>query len=518
MRTGDFSEPRRMSGSAYWVLFAKGLKEYAGFVVFWVVMIAIGSEVERTFKDKVEIVLLLLAGYLALAAVIAFVSWYFKKYYIEGGKLIFIHGLLSKETTSIPLSKVQSMRTKQGFIYRVLEMRGVLFDTLASKSAEIELILDDRDWKALMERVEMEEEAVPSAAVSASSELPVSSELSVASGTSRFSEAAEERTSGSSLSFSNSNLIKGAFCQNHLQGMAVLFAALAAVYNTVSTVDDHAVDHIIDYVDTHAGTLSLQPSGYVVVAVALYFFVMLLWIGKVFLRYANMEVRIARGQLTFESGLIARNSSRFSYDKVCTVYVKRNFLEQWLHGSTVMLRQALNATDEKKGADVRVYGSDSAADFLNWWLGSGYGSSPEVVSARSGYGLMWHVMRLDILISLAAAVTLACFGLYVWLAVPAAWLLISLAKGLMAVRRGRITLKEDYIEIHNGRFADIRNYVKYSNVEVVRLRSTPFTPYSSRVSLTLSTNGTSFTLRSLRVEEAREIYELLLCNCAGRPS
>ena len=396
------------------------------------------------------------------------------------------------------------MRTKQGFIYRVLEMRGVLFDTLASKSAEIELILDDRDWKALMERVEVEED------VSGSSELPDSSELSGASGTSRFSEAAEERISG--------NLIKGAFCQNHLQGMAVLFAALAAVYNTVSTVDDHAVDHIIDYVDTHAGTLSLQPSGYVVVAVALYFFVMLLWIGKVFLRYANlryanMEVRIARGQLTFESGLIARNSSRFSYDKVCTVYVKRNFLEQWLHGSTVMLRQALNATDEKKGADVRVYGSDSAADFLNWWLGSGYGSSPEVVSARSGYGLMWHVMRLDILISLAAAVTLTCFGLYVWLAVPAAWLLISLAKGFMAVRRGRITLKEDYIEIHNGRFADIRNYVKYSNIEVVRLKATPFTPYSRRVSLTLSTNGTSFTLRSLQEQEAREIYERLVFFC-----
>lgn len=512
MRTGDFSEPRRMSGSAYWVLFAKGLKEYAGFVVFWVVMIAIGSEVERTFKDKVEIVLLLLAGYLALAAVIAFVSWYFKKYYIEGGKLIFIHGLLSKETTSIPLSKVQSMRTKQGFIYRVLEMRGVLFDTLASKSAEIELILDDRDWKALMERVEMEEEA--------DGEMPESEETVEATAIPEYigEETAEAAGNTVRMSFSNSNLIKGAFCQNHLQGMAVLFAALAAVYNTVSTVDDHAVDHIIDYVDTHAGTLSLQPSGYVVVAVALYFFVMLLWIGKVFLRYANMEVRIARGQLTFESGLIARNSSRFSYDKVCTVYVKRNFLEQWLHGSTVMLRQALNATDEKKGADVRVYGSESAADFLSWWLGSSYSSSPEIVSARSGYGLMWHVMRLDILISLAAAVTLACFGLYVWLAVPVAWLLISLAKGLMAVRRSRITLKEDYIEIHNGRFADIRNYVKYSNVEVVRLRSTPFTPYSSRVSLTLSTNGTSFTLRSLRVEEAREIYELLLCNCAGRPS
>ena len=181
-----------------------------------------------------------------------------------------------------------------------------------------------------------------------------------------------------------------------------------------------------------------------------------------------------------------------------------------MHGSTVMLRQALNATDDKKGADVRVYGSESAADFLNWWLGSGYGSSPDVISARSGYGLMWHVMRLDILISLAAAVTLACFGLYVWLAVPAAWLLISLAKGLMAVRRSRITLKEDYIEIHNGKFADIRNYVKYSNIEVVRLKATPFTRYTRRVSLTLSTNGTSFTIRSLQEQEAREIYERLV--------
>ena len=254
MRTGDFSEPRRMSGSAYWVLFAKGLREYASLFVILIVLKFIDADDQHTFMEKMRVVSLLSAGYLALAALTAFISWYFKKYYIEGGKLIFIHGLLSKETTSIPLSKV-----------------------------------DDRDWKALMERVEVEE------AVSGSSELSDSSELSVASGTSRFPEAAEERTSGSSLSFSNSNLIKGAFCQNHLQGMAVLFAALAAVYNTVSTVDDHAVDHIIDYVDTHAGTLSLQPSGYVVVAVALYFFVMLLWIGKVFLRYANMEVRIARG-------------------------------------------------------------------------------------------------------------------------------------------------------------------------------------------------------------------------------
>ena len=222
---------------------------------------------------------------------------------------------------------------------------------------------------------------------------------------------------------------------------------------------------------------------------------------------------MARGYLTFESGFISRRSIRFLYDKVCTVYVKRNFLERRLHGSTVILRQAVNATDEKKGADIKVYGSDSADDFLDWWLGKGYGSSAEILTARSGYGLMWHVLRIDILLSFAAAAALACFDLYGWLLLPAAWLVISVAKGSMAVRRSRITLKEDYIEIHNGKFADIRNYVKYCNVEVVRLKANPFTPYTHRVSLTLSTNGTVFTLRSLKEQDARDICERLVFPC-----
>lgn len=489
MKTSDFSVPRRMSGSALWLMIAKGLREYAGIFVILIIVKLIDTDGQHAFYDKIRTVSLLCAGYLALAALTAFIGWYFKKYYIESGKLIFIHGFFGKETTSIPLDKVQSMRTKQGFIYRVLELRGVLFDTLASKSAEIELILDDRDWKALMERVEMQEAAADVVAAAGVEEQVVR------------------------MNFSNSNLIKGAFCQNHLQGMAVLFAALSVVYNTVSSIDYHALEHIINYVDTYAGTLSLQPSDYVAVALALYFFVMLLWIGKVFLRYANMQVQMARGYLTFESGLISRGSIRFLYDKVCTVYVKRNFLERWLHGSTVILRQAVNATDEKKGADIKVYGSDSAADFLDWWLGKGYGSSAEILSARSGYGLIWHVLRIDILLSLAAAAALACFDLYMWLAVPAAWLVISIAKGGMAVRRSRITLKEDYIEIHNGKFADIRNYVKYCNVEVVRLKATPFTPYTHRVSLTLSTNGTAFTLRSLKEQDARDICERLVFPC-----
>lgn len=57
------------------------------------------------------------------------------------------------------------------------------------------------------------------------------------------------------------------------------------------------------------------------------------------------------------------------------------------------------------------------------------------------------------------------------------------------------------------------NYFKYSNMEVVRMTATPFTPFYHRVNLVISTNGSSFTVRSLKEQEAKEIYELLLYNC-----
>ena len=519
MKAGDFSKPRRMSRSAYVVLLAKALRQYASLFFILIIIKVFDSDDQHSFMRTVGLISVMAAGYLLLAAVTAFVSYYFRKYYIEDGKLVFMHGLFNKETTSIPLDRVQSLRTRQGFVYRLLEMRGVLFDTLASKTEEIELILDDRDWKALLNRVEMQEGTAKEERPWGDAHETGTAGVAGAAGTAvRIMKMdGEDVAAGQAvrMSFSNLNLIKGAFCQNHLQGMAVLFAAFAAVYNAVTTVDDRAVDHVIDYVGAHAGSLSFPPSAYLAVAVILYLVIMLMWIGKVFLRYSNMDVRMARGQLTFESGLIARNSSRFQHDKVCTVYVKQNFLEKWLHGSTIMLRQALNATDEKRGADVRIYGSDSAAVFLEWWLGKDYASSPEVVSARSGYGLMSHVVWRDLLLSLVAAVVLICFGLYAWLAVPAAWLLISLVKGLCAVRRSSIVLKEGYVVINNGKFADIRNYIKYGNIEVVRLVSTPFTRYSRRVRLSVSTNGTSFSVRSLREQEAREIYEMLLGRCVG---
>lgn len=496
MKINDFSIPRRMSKSAFVIFFVKALRSYASLILILFAVRIFDSSDETSVMEYIIMLLSYLAGFIAISLITAFLSFYFKKYYVEDGNLIFIHGVIQHERTSIPLNKIQSLRTKSGLIYRMLDMKGVSFDTLASRTEEIELILDDDDWDALLSRVETQEN--------------MQEEVQETEATEQVATANNKTVK---LKVSNLNLIKGALCQNHLKGMAVLFGVLATLYNQITSVNDKAANYFIDYVETHADSSAFSVTAVLTVIVILYLVILILWLGKVFLQYFNMDIRMGEKQLFFESGLITRNSSRFSFDKVCTLYVKRNIIENWLGCCTIMVRQALNATDEKKGADVKIYGSSHDGNFLSWWLGKDYTSSPTVISARSGYGLLGYTMRFDILISLALAIVLCYYGQYIWLFAPLAYMLVSLAKGLLAVRRSHITLKEDYMEISNGKFAEIYNYVKYEDIEVVRMVSTPFTPYYHRVKLVISTNGTSFTIWSLKEQEAKEIYELLLFNC-----
>ena len=51
MRVSDFSVPRRMSGSAYWVLMAKELREFAGLFVLLVIVNITGDK--HTFSGKI---------------------------------------------------------------------------------------------------------------------------------------------------------------------------------------------------------------------------------------------------------------------------------------------------------------------------------------------------------------------------------------------------------------------------------------------------------------------------------
>ncbi|MDE5868596.1 MAG: PH domain-containing protein, partial [Muribaculaceae bacterium] len=423
----------------------------------------------------------------AAALISAAFSYFTKKFYIKGGNLVFIHGIFNRETTSVPLDKIHSLRTKKGIWYRLLDMRGIVFDTLASRDAEIELILDEYDWKRLLKVIEKEEKPQPFS----STEPP-------------------EYNPTQTVRFHTKDLLLAALCQNHLKGMAVLGSFFALIFNNLSELSEDTTDNLANFLDSYKETLIYSPLKLIIFLSVIYIIILILWLGRVLLRYYDMTMSHDKKLLTFTYGMFTRASCRFYYDKVCTIRIKRNFLEKRFGFSTIMLRQALNASAKKEDDNMKLYCREYSSFFLHWWLGADYADSPDLISGRSGKGLFFRSIFLPAVISVATSAVLVNFQLYIWLLVPCLYLIYSLIRSRYVMNNSCISLRDSYFTIHNGAFAKTENYIKYQNIEVVKILRTPMTPGFHRVAIAISTSGTTFYVRSLPEEQAKLIYEILL--------
>ncbi|MDE7412794.1 MAG: PH domain-containing protein [Muribaculaceae bacterium] len=434
------------------------------------------------------IILLCIGGCMVLSAIEAFLSYFSKKFYINKGNLIFIHGIINRENTIVPLDRIHSLRTKMGVFYRLLDMRGIIFDTLATKQEEIELILDEHDWQQLLSLIEKEENILRP---STPNDPP-------------------EYDPTSTVHYPTKNLLLAALCQNHLKGMAALGSFFGIVFGNLSDLDENTTNSIANHLEDFFDGIIASPPKIILFLAIIYIVILLLWIGRILLKYYDMTMSHSKKILTFTYGLITRATNRFLHDKICTIRIKRNILEKKFGFSTIMLKQAVNVSAEKGKDVLNLYGFDNSSFFLKWWLGDDFGKFPHLITAKSGRGVFFHSILLPSLIAIAAAIIMAHFQMYIWIIIPLIYLLFSFVSGIYKMRRSRISLYSSYFIIHNGSLAEIENFVKYSSIEVVRIRRTPFTRWFHRVSLVISTPGTTFLVRSIKEEEAKQIYELLL--------
>lgn len=496
----DFTTPRRMSPAAFIVIWMQSFQQLLTAIVIFIGMILFDDE--EIFSQRIITTLAILGGALVLSAAVAFTKYYFRKYHIEGDSLIYTHGLAFKNTTSVPLERIHNLRTKSGIFYRVVDMRGVSFDTLATDKQEVELILNESEWQALMQQVRLGE---------------------VCSDAGDHTIAPPPAFRQETLHVSNLNIIKGALCQNHLKGFAILGAVAAYVFDKIMDVDSEAADHIIDYIDTHAADVSMTIGQGLVVAIIVYLFVMLLWTGRAAIRYYGMTINIADNKLTFESGLFSRYTSRLARDKATVLSIKQNPLESLAHCETIAIRQAENVTDEKKRGDITIYGSDLGNRLLDWWLGNedediapfqnrSSAKDSIIMTAHAGKGLFVRRYIPHLILATAATLVLIfCADIMIpSIVIGSLYSALMAVRAVMAWRHSSIELMDECVLVNRGNIARIREYMRYADIESVRIRRTPLTRFTGRVSLQLATNSGTVTVYSLTLADALTLRHRLV--------
>lgn len=498
-----------MGASAFMIMFLKNGRKLVG-AFFAAIVILFFKDGDNTPADILIKVAIVVSSVTGLALITAFISYFPLKFHIRDDKLIFSRNMLAKKTTSIPTSRIHTLRTRRGLAYRLLGVRGVAFDTIASDAEELELILSERDWEELMRAIKNSETYAATKGLTVPPPVPVA---------------------GKTLSVSNSDIIKGALCQNHLRGFAVLSAILFPVLDNINQIDEDAAGQAIDYIEANASGLMPTPTVVLIFLAALYILVAVLWTGKTIFRYGNMTITEVRDRLVFKFGLISNYTCRFARDKVTIITVRQNPLEKALRCQTVRIRQALNTIGHKGENEVYIYGSRLGSGLLDWWLDakqtpqtqrakgtSLHWTDPEALtdgaaqaSARSGFGIFYRSFIPQLLIALAIGYVLYHFDMAACaVGLCTAYILFAAVRAVMAWRHSGIALCDGYILVKGGNIARISSYVKYGSVESVRLKSTPFTRFTGRVSLSIGTNADVLTVRSLKNTEAYSIRDRIL--------
>lgn len=487
----DFSLPRRMNVRALIILQQKSLKEIVGIIFFIIVYSLFKSQDSASWNSLRGIIIV---GVIAVFSfVLAFTRYYFCKFHIEGDKLIFTHGFTLRKTTSIPLAKVHTLRTKSGLFYRILGLRGVTFDTLASDKEEVELILEEKEWQTLLRCVREGENADRTDETAVSTAPPSQEKHNI-------------------YRVRDVDILKGALCQNVFKGFAILATVLMAVYDKLNLFVEDKASMVLDYIDSQAGSV-LQSAGKCTLFVAvIYLFFMILWIAKIFLRYSDLSLTMSDNRISMESGLLTRFTCRMARRKATVFAIKQNPLEKLTHSQTIYIRQAMNVSSSEKEGNIRIYGSSLGAILLEWWLGDNKEGSAPILLAKSGRGLFMRkfIPHLVIaLVALAVAISLECLVLPA-ITLGAVYVAVTALRAFMAWKHSGIELTDNHVRINCGNIASVREYIKYRDIESVAVVTSPFTALTGRVCLRISTNAQAFSVFSLRNDSACAIRNILL--------
>lgn len=367
--------------------------------------------------------LLVMLGVVVLAAIalgFAALGWWRYTFAVRNGELQVNRGVVSQQTLTVPLDRVQSVSIEQKFLHRIVGLVQVSLDTAGTSEAEFTIDAVDREVAVALQTAAADHKArVTSAASVASAQGDVvGAEVPIMDGGVGVGEvfvppAPEpvfvERTI---LQHSPMRIAKIAVTQQPFSGLAVLAPLFA--------FGDSIIDRIpfdVPELDVGVGRWLLW---FVPVAIlTVVFFSMLLNIIRVFLSDWNLTITQTASGLRRNAGLLSTTSLASSLPRVQRFEVSQGLIERLVGLHTATLHNIGES-------DFRVPGCDAVqvAELRELALDDGDGVSvlDRKVSPLEVFKATRNASVVFVALAVGLYFPLSFWSLLFLLAIPLTWL------------------------------------------------------------------------------------------------
>ena len=486
MEITDFSQPIRQSSKGIIVIFVFNVFKFLK--KFFVLFIAFGISLmkRKSFLNVTPTLMLLgLVTVLVIILIIAILKYLNFKFHLSKDDFHLASGIINKDNTIIPKSKIQNVYIKQNFLQQLINVVSVKIETAGDKKSEIEISALDKPTALLLKK-----ELFTKTKVENETE-----------------EHIEERDVF--FKVTPKRLLLEGLSQNHFKSFLLLATFAFGLYSEFKDYLEEldlkgSVEGFVN-LDEPAVLNLIITNVLIICAVVLISF--MFSVVKTFIINFNLEVVEYQKTVEINKGLFNKVSLSLTPSRIQNLVISTNRVKQYFGLHSLSVKQAMVNQKQQKNFNIIALEKEQLNYLLNKLLVD-YGEESETAKPRP-YFMRFRTLEALIFVVIINGLLLFLFGKdMLW--INAIFIPFAALYVYVAYKKAYYKISKNFVTIGSGVIDTTTNILEIHKIQAVRIKQTIFQKRSGIASLVISTASKSVTIPYISKLEALSIYNFLL--------
>jgi len=481
----DFTEPARQSPKGILVIF--GFKAFKFLKSFFILFVAYGISLfqNNTIGISPTVLGLGFVAFLVLLLIYAILNYLNFKFHVSADDFHLNTGILNKDNTIIPKSKIQNVYIKQNFLQQIINVVSLNIETAGDNKSEIEISALDKPTALALKKQLFAREPL--------------------------ADATKEITKEDEVFFRASlkRLLLEGVSQNHFKSFLIIASFMVGLYSEFEKYLEklQLSERIEGAVNFDKQTLVNIFIFYLFIALLLLLVSLVFSVVKTLIVNFNLEVVEREHTLEINKGLFNKMSLTLTPSRIQNLVVKTNRVKAYfnLYGLNVM-QAMVNKKQQKNFAMVAM--EKEQLQHLIQKLLKTYSAATEKHKPAPYYKrILW--LRLVVFFAILNLPAYFVFGTYFWM-INIVFLCFALLYVHVKFKKAHFQISAEHISIGSGFIETVTNILEIHKIQALKLQQSIFQKRNGIASVVIATASKSVVIPYIKEAEANEIYNYLL--------
>lgn len=426
-------------------------------------------------------------SYLLYGTVVLLVYLFVKKildfhnfrFYIEDDNFVLKEGVLKKNTTILPFSKIQNVSISQNVLHQLMNVVQLSIDSAGTSNTEIEITALSREKAIALKQ-----------AINFGS---VDSET-------RKEEAKQH------IDVTPFKLLLVGLTQNHLRSLSFVFAALVGVFSDIEEIFE--LFGLKATFDDYTNLEQLGFSVIIVLALIAFLVAILYSVISIFVKNYNLKVLFAGQKIDIFKGLFNKIHYSLQINKVQSFHIETNFIKKRLNFSNVVVKQAMSNQLSKKNIQIVGVGKLEVQQLQDLIYKSYLATGLKQIKPNSYFlfrSVLFTVCFVFVLNSALYFLVKFKFIHINWVIIP-----VLLFLNFISYRKRWFSVSNNHILSEKGSISTITDIVETYKIQAVNISQTFGQKRKSIANINIFVASTKVTLPCIDYTKAMQLYNYLL--------